>query len=411
LIWGECQGSGANPYQVRVDLEDVAYKCSCPSRKLPCKHTLGLLLLLAKGTPFAQSEPAGFVEEWSANRAKRAETKAAKAAQPEKPVDAEQQAKRIEKRESRIEAGLDLLESWLSDVVSQGLIAARAQPASFWEQTAARLVDSQAPGLARRVRELADEALTTNDWQDRLLTGLGRFQLLVDAYRRLDALPPALAAEVRSMVGWTQNQDTLRERAGVRDHWHVVGRRLDDTEQLRVQYNWLLGQQTRRTAMVLEFAVGKQPLVSSFVVDQCLDATLVYFDGEPELRALLKERHGTSAPRSMQDHAIDWQAMQQQYAAHLARNPWFDRMPVIVGPLRPAVVAGELWLFDAAMRGIRLPRACKHGWHLAALSAAGPLTVFGEWTGATFDPITAECSGKRYSMTMLGDIPVLADVA
>jgi hypothetical protein len=79
--------------------------------------------------------------------------------------------------------------------------------------------------------------------------------------------------------------------------------------------------------------------------------------------------------------------------------------------LRPAVVAGELWLFDAAMRGIRLPRACKHGWHLAALSAAGPLTVFGEWTGATFDPITAECSGKRYSMTMLGDIPVLADVA
>jgi uncharacterized Zn finger protein len=38
VLWGECYGSGVNPYQVRVDLEDAACKCSCPSRKLPCKH-------------------------------------------------------------------------------------------------------------------------------------------------------------------------------------------------------------------------------------------------------------------------------------------------------------------------------------------------------------------------------------
>jgi uncharacterized Zn finger protein len=24
LVWGECQGSGTNPYQVRIDLEDVS---------------------------------------------------------------------------------------------------------------------------------------------------------------------------------------------------------------------------------------------------------------------------------------------------------------------------------------------------------------------------------------------------
>ena len=49
-VWGECRGSGAQPYQTRVDLDGPAYRCSCPSRKIPCKHVLGLLLLHA-GSP------------------------------------------------------------------------------------------------------------------------------------------------------------------------------------------------------------------------------------------------------------------------------------------------------------------------------------------------------------------------
>jgi len=43
LIWGECQGSGSNPYRTVVDTGDHGYKCTCPSRKFPCKHTLALM--------------------------------------------------------------------------------------------------------------------------------------------------------------------------------------------------------------------------------------------------------------------------------------------------------------------------------------------------------------------------------
>ena len=43
-IWGECQESGSKPYQTQVDLSALAFKCSCHSRKLTCKHGLGLLL-------------------------------------------------------------------------------------------------------------------------------------------------------------------------------------------------------------------------------------------------------------------------------------------------------------------------------------------------------------------------------
>lgn len=46
-VWGECQGSGKKPYQTQIDLTQLAFKCSCPSRKFPCKHGIGMFLLFS----------------------------------------------------------------------------------------------------------------------------------------------------------------------------------------------------------------------------------------------------------------------------------------------------------------------------------------------------------------------------
>src|SRR5919107_2222895 len=55
-LWGECKGSAV--YQVRVDLSDLAVKCSCPSRKQPCKHAIGLLFLSLGAIPSETSSTA-----------------------------------------------------------------------------------------------------------------------------------------------------------------------------------------------------------------------------------------------------------------------------------------------------------------------------------------------------------------
>jgi hypothetical protein len=52
VLWGLAMGSGKEPYQTRVSLADFATKCSCPSRKFPCKHALGLMFI-ATGNPAA----------------------------------------------------------------------------------------------------------------------------------------------------------------------------------------------------------------------------------------------------------------------------------------------------------------------------------------------------------------------
>src|SRR5690606_33087908 len=84
--WGECQGSAAEPYQVRVDLNGPAFKCSCPSRKLPCKHSLALLLLYVESpNSFEANSPLpAWVAEWMAGRARRA-APPANAAPPARP--------------------------------------------------------------------------------------------------------------------------------------------------------------------------------------------------------------------------------------------------------------------------------------------------------------------------------------
>jgi len=70
LLWGKCQGSGKTPYQVSIDLTGPAFRCTCPSRKLPCKHGLALLLLWVEGSGSVEeaAEAAGFAREWAAER-------------------------------------------------------------------------------------------------------------------------------------------------------------------------------------------------------------------------------------------------------------------------------------------------------------------------------------------------------
>ncbi len=68
-IWGHCQGSGQTPYQTVVDIKDIAFRCSCPSRKFPCKHALGLLYMYASySESFKQAEEPDWVETWISNR-------------------------------------------------------------------------------------------------------------------------------------------------------------------------------------------------------------------------------------------------------------------------------------------------------------------------------------------------------
>src|SRR5947199_383129 len=84
-VWGLCQGSGKSPYRTIVDLTGPAYSCTCPSRKFPCKHALGLLLLWSSGEVRPAAAPAGFAVEWLEKRAAREQPSSGPAGAPSSP--------------------------------------------------------------------------------------------------------------------------------------------------------------------------------------------------------------------------------------------------------------------------------------------------------------------------------------
>ncbi len=109
VCWGEYQGSGKNPYRTAVILQGPVFKCSCPSRKRPCKHSVGFLLLLqAEPHNLQKAEPPEWVHKWLTGRAAQASKKARKRTEPVS--DPKAQARRAARREKRVHQGLILLD-------------------------------------------------------------------------------------------------------------------------------------------------------------------------------------------------------------------------------------------------------------------------------------------------------------
>jgi hypothetical protein len=389
LLWGKCQGSGKAPYQVTVDLTEPAFKCSCPSRKFPCKHGVALLLLWVEHGD-AVGEAAGaadFAGEWAEQRADRAAKRSARSdGDPTEVVDPEARARRQAEREALMGSGLDELERWLGDLVRQGLAGARRQPYAYWDAMAARLVDAQVPGLAERVRAAGGAVVARDDWAEHLLAEAGRWQLAIEAWRRRDTLDDATVGDLRATIGWPRRADEVASFARLRDRWVVAGVRQGDDGRIVSQRTWLRGEGSGRWVVVLDFAAAGAALRVAQPVGSVVDDELALHPGSDPVRAALSGQQvvvagSAVAPATSVAAAVD------QLATWLAADPWRERLPLV---LAESVLTGDAeggwWLQDGA--GDRLPVAPgADPWLLLALSGGAPATITVEWDAGVVHPM------------------------
>jgi hypothetical protein len=405
--WGECQGSAL--YQVRAELATLSVKCTCPSHKFPCKHGLGLLLLVAAGgSDVPVAEPPEWVATWLAKRAAASEAKheketgkpAAKAAVADGTGNGSagpsaEQVKRQQKREALIAHGLDSLDLWLNDLVRTGLAAVETQPTAFWARQAAAMVDAQAPGIAARLRHIAEIPGSGRDWPDQLLGELGRVALLTYAYRRADTLEAALSEDVRQLVGWTLKEDEVAAHGDVvADDWLMLGQYVVEEDRGRTQRTWLLGRNTRRPALILQFSFAGTPFKETLLPGMCQPGALAFWPGAAPVRARFMSREGTALPISgALAAAATVEAFLEGVAATLARQPWQDRFLCALSGVTPVYAPdGDRWyLRDAEGAALRL--AGSDHWKLLAISGGAPVDLAGEWDGDTVLPLGVVADG------------------
>jgi hypothetical protein len=397
-VWGLCQGSGPQPYQTCVDLTEPAYRCSCPSRKFPCKHTLGLLLRWAGGGVPPARAP-GWVRDWQASRAGRVSRAVDKTEVARTGGEGTGRAageKAALRRAERVAAGLAELDRWLADQLRGGLAGASRLGYDQWDAMAARLVDAQAPGAARLVRNLAGYAGDPA----RLLTELGLLRLLTAGFARLDQLPPALAATLRQRLGMPVSAEEVLAGPRVRDRWQILGVHDELEGDLIIRRVWLRGAGSGRAALVLSFAGPGQVFITDLVTGTELDADFCFYPDH--LRVQIAGRHAPAAPITAVAAASPVPVALREYARALAADPWLERWPMVLAGVVPSAVDRRQYFSRPAPRSQEVPQWCLtdggdgvpldpaagQPWRLVAAAGGRPVTVAGEWTAAGLRPLS-----------------------
>lgn len=390
ILWGEIKGSGSTPYKTAIEQATPSFKCSCPSRKFPCKHGLGLALVYtAQPDALTQTEFPDWVAEWVN---KRVQKQAAKVST--EPVDEatlkkreKAQEKRREARSDKVSTGVAELQTWLYDQVRQGL-SQSVMDSRAWDKMAARMIDAQAPALARRLQRCSEARFSGDAWQEKLLSEVAYLHLLLAAYSRREALSPDLQADIAAYIGETTNKTDLLEQAGVIDNWLVVGQAIEEQDAMRIQRTWLVGTQQTRYALLLDFAVANQAMTLRPPVGSVINAELVFYAGSWASRALLKQDNGTVSATPDLSAFVSIPVLFQAFQTQLALSPWLSQYPCAVNAVIP-VRHNEQWLLvDRDLMTLPLKIPDSKGWHLLALSGGHPINIFGEWNGETLLPLT-----------------------
>lgn len=417
LVWGECQGSGSSPYRVVISEADMGYKCTCPSRKFPCKHNLALMWMRAEGKiAFGTAQSPEWVQDWmrrrrpSGARSAGEENEAPKpknltdaTAQSVEEVDPKAEARAAaakernrREREDAILAGLDELDRWLVDQADAGLTGFAQNAGKACRSIAKRLVDAKAPGLASRVDNLPNKiySLPEHLRAEAAVEQFGQLHLLAAAYRRQEALDAGLRADIRREIGWSQSRESLLSEEGalcVSGMWRVVGAISEvQPDRLRRLETWLWREDATegpRVASLVDFVpVASGQTRGAYRAGERLGATIVYYGSACPLRALIREVTSPvqESAGSLELPVTNLEESLKSYEDALCKLPWVGAWPMRFRDVRVRRSGERLFLCGNNDGTSALPLMTHQVNAAAPLLAIENFDGFGLWDGYWF---------------------------
>jgi hypothetical protein len=305
------------------------------------------------------------------------------------------------KKAATLFAGLRDFESWLLDVMREGIANLTDRSAEFWEAAAGRLVDAGASGAANMLREIPKFYMREADWQTPTLRRLAELHLLVQAAKNSDLLPENLKNELLVTAGATVQakkllEDSTGEYAAVLDTWQVLGEKTGKTVDDALQFRrvWLQGKTSGLNALIAEFDFGGRGYTTAYTVGTAWQGELVFYPAYAGLRAIVKIKQQPPFATIETVIAHETFAAFQKYLALLTADaPWLQNAPCILQDVVPFFHEKKCYIIDKQHTMILLHTNETLFWKLLATSGNKPITLFGEWQHDKLSPLGAQANG------------------
>ncbi len=411
-IWGRCRGSGSKHYQTIVDLKEPAFKCNCPSRKIPCKHSIGLFLYASSFQEdlYEKTKPPKSINDWLTQRiAKTSKTEKQKTPQEIQKAEARKE-KAAQDRMLLMKQGMRDLENWLTDIIRTGMAAVdgssnemvstalytKNRSAELWRNISMRMVDSKLPGMGRRIREMSLIHGSGKNWPDKLLNELSDLYLFTKSFEKLEQLPDLLQKEILRIVGVVTKKEDVLKQQGIEDQWQVIGQFIGtNIDNATVRRTWFLGEKSKRFALILEYDYNHLGFPIQWSTGRIFQGEMFFYPSISPLRAIMR------TPSILEREVEQWNGYHtisdaiKSYSKVTGDNPWIMDYPFTLNNVIPHIDNNILILLDHKGEGIPVLNKELSIWKIMALSGGKPIDIFGEWTGKELNPI-AIIANKRY---------------
>lgn len=372
LLFGECKGSGKEPYRCSADFvqpDNPVSRCSCPSRQFPCKHTLGLMYAYALGKPFEQAELPPDIAEKRGKAEKREEKKKeAEAAEGGGASPAKRKVNKsalAKKLNAQLE-GLGLLEKMLLQTVQGGLGSLNKKNVQLIEDQAKELGNYYIPGVQAELKALillleeegSREAVYTGAIQQLIrlhsLVKKGKSYLeqrMADPDRPMDT-----ESALEELLGHAWQLAELKEYGRTRQKAEMLQLSfLSYTDLARGEYvdaGWWADLQDgtiHATRNLRPFRAAKQLREEDTVHAVMLSDELYQYPGE--INARVRWEKGTFREAGEQDYRTVKQAANTSFpdvikqVKNIIKNPLANRNPVMLIAFHALERAGGGFVF------------------------------------------------------------------
>jgi hypothetical protein len=171
----------------------------------------------------------------------------------------------------------------------------------------------------------------------------------------------------------------------------VLGRAEEEDELLRTRRDWLVGVDTGRVALVLQFAHGSRKFDTVLEPGTMAEGEICFWPGANPQRALVVEGLSSGVTVDRLPGHEDLEAFLDRVSAEVARDPWVRRSGGALRQVVPMVQKDGWWLRDRRGRG--LPVEMDEPWTLLAISGGHPVDVAVEWDHRNLRPLAAVAAG------------------